>query len=238
MIFSRNNAGFGNLLILLADSWPVCRTIYKNVYDAYEMSKCIDLAYSVSDVPGEHPNSSIYINQHTFTNVHPRIRQFVRPTDYMKSLIQDNAHLLDGVAAGVHIRRGDYSSDSKHFKDYTNPTFFHCSDSGLEKFIEIINKTPGKVYLASDSTETKNKIKNIFGDKISCMETVFAHTSPRDDVVDSTKSLHDVYLEWFILSMCPKLYITGGNPDLTGFSTFSYTAAIYGERPFEIVLNN
>jgi len=48
---------------------------------------------------------------------------------------------------------------------------------------------------------------------------------------------HSIYLKFFLLSKCPKLYLTGGRGDMVGFSTYGYMAAVYGNKPFEIVFN-
>ena len=239
MIFSRHDAGFGNLLILLSDSFPICKKIYKNVYDAFELSTCVEfVGYEITDEPGEHPPAILAINQYSINNVHPRIRDFVQPTNYMKDLIVAHTHLLEGVTTGVHIRRGHYSNDSRQFKTTLNGTFLHCSDSGLDKFKNIIRQNVGKVYVASDSKELKDELKKEFGDKLSMLDTEFAITAHQDAVNTQTvKNLHDAYLEWFLLSMCSKLYSTGGNEDFTGFSTYSYTAGIYGKNLANIIFN-
>ena len=70
------------------------------------------------------------------------------------------------------------------------------------------------------------------------IETKFACTAIQTGTnTQSLKTLQDVYLEWFLISMCPKVYLTGGRTDLVGFSTYGYTAAIYGSKPFEIIFN-
>jgi len=240
-VFKDHDTGFGNLLILLSDCWDKCRTIHKNVYDRFELSNCVALrGYTVIDGDGgEHPPAHIYINPVTIQTIHPRIREFVHPTVYMESIINKHIHLLEGVTTAVHIRRGAYSGDSTQFKNPTQKLFFHCSDEGLAKFERVVEQAVGKVYLASDSNEIKSRFKQKFGDKVRMLDTEFAITAQQDDTSTQTvKNLQDAYLEWFLLSMCPNLYITGGERDLTGFSTYSYTAGIYGKKPFNLIFNN
>lgn len=156
----------------------------------------------------------------------------------MKELLSQNIHLLEGVTAGVNIRRGSYSEDTKQCKDGGGPEHYFCSDAGLEKFIEIIRAEPGRVYVASDSPSTKNKLKEIFGDKITMNETEFVHTSDEDYAGKRTvKNFQDVYLVWFLLSMCPKLYITGGKVpgDCTGMTTYGFSAGLYGGSQIMLV---
>lgn len=40
------------------------------------------------------------------------------------------------------------------------------------------------------------------------------------------------------MSECPHLFITGGNKDMVGFSTYAYMAGIYGNKPIEIIFND
>ena len=235
-VFKTHDAGFGNLLIHLSDCWDACQTIHSNVYNRFELSNCVSFdGYTITDEDGTHPNSKIIINPMTRTHIHSRISKFVRPTPHMKKLIDKHKHLLDGVQVGVHIRRGSYSNDSHQFK---NMQFYHCSDQGLENFMGLIESARGKVYVASDSKQVKTSLKERFGDKISTLDTEFAITAPQDATsTQNAENLQNAYLEWFLLSMCPVLYITGGEPDMSGFSTFSYTAAVYGKVPFFPVMN-
>ena len=45
------------------------------------------------------------------------------------------------------------------------------------------------------------------------------------------------YVEWFLLSMCPEVCITAGNQDLSDFSTFGYSAAMYGLKQIKLIFN-
>jgi hypothetical protein len=242
-VFKDHNAGFGNLLILLSDCWDTCKAIHRNVYERFELSNCVTLkGYTVVDGDeGEHPPAKIIINNWMMNTVHPRLREFVCPTVYMESVINQHVHLLDGVTAAVHIRRGSHSKDSTQFTTGTDKSFFHCSDEGLAKFERVIQQLAGKVYLASDSKELKASLKQKYGDKIRMLDTEFAITAHQDAADTQTvKNLQDAYLEWFLLSLCPMVFITGGQEpqDLTGFSTYSYTAAVYGKKPYHLIFNN
>ena len=235
LVFKSHEAGFANLLIHLADCWDRCRTLYVNVYTRHELSNCVVFnGYTITDsFDGEHPKTSILINNNTIQYIHPRMRLFVEPTDYMKRRIDECRHLVDGVCCAVHIRRGAYSHDSTQFKENIDKWSYHCSDAALEKFKSIVRVAPGPVFLATDSPS----IRTMFQGKVRMLEDVeFAHTHCQESTA-SRKGFEDVYLEWFLLSMCPKIYVTGGNTDLVGFSTFSYTAAVYGNKPFECVFN-
>lgn len=241
-VFKDHEAGFGNLLILLSDCVDTCKAIHRNVYERFELSNCVIFpGYTIVDNDqGEHPSAKIIINSWTIPNVHSHIHSLLEPTEHMKTLINQHVHLLEDVTMAVHIRRGSHSSDSKQFKDASDKSFFHCSDEGLKKFERVVQQAFGKVYLASDSNQVKAYFKQKYGDKIRTLDTEFAITAKQDVTThQTTKNLQDAYLEWFLLSMCPLIYVTGGEEpqDLTGFSTYSYTAAMYGKKPFNLIFN-
>ena len=67
------------------------------------------------------------------------------------------------------------------------------------------------------------------------------HILPWVAIVDGEKKYtdyHNIYLLFFLMSKCPRLFITGGNKDLVGFSTYAYMAAIYGNKQFNMIFNH
>jgi hypothetical protein len=158
----------------------------------------------------------------------------------MKKRIRENLHLIDGVTCGINIRRGSYSEDSKQYSDdrALAPEHMFCNDNGLEKFKKIISDSSGRVYVSSDSPSTKKELKNIFGDKITMVETEFIHTSADADhpANRTLKDYQDVYLVWFLLSMCPLIFITAGLTSEVR-STFGLTAAFYGQIPYKEIMS-
>ena len=64
--------------------------------------------------------------------------------------------------------------------------------------------------------------------------TVGAHQDFRETTMSD---YHNIYLKFFLLSMCPQLFLTGGRGDMIGFSTYAYMAAIYGKKPFQPIFN-
>lgn len=233
--------GLGNLFIQLATMPSECTVLHDNVYD-YELSNCVILnGFTRVSYDGEQPHCPIYINSDTIYTVHPKIRTIVEPTPYMHWLISKHEYLLEGVTAAMSIRRGSYCEDSRQYRGSRGdgPNQYFCSPSGLERFRMIISSIPGRVFLSSDSVSTTRQLVEEFGDKLSVLEMPYTVTSTQDqDTAPTIENLQKVYLKWFLLSKCPKLYITGGKSEgLVGFSTYAYTAAIYGSRPFEIVFN-
>jgi hypothetical protein len=245
LVYYRNkhNPGLGNLVLDLAALLGQVKYVHKSILD-YEFSNCIELhGFTIVDTEGaQHPPGGLYINQFTIQNIHPRIRDIIKPTPYLRGLIEAEKHVLEGVSCAVNIRRGSYSPDSTMYCDDRAKTSNHyfCSDSGLEKFKDVIRQAPGKVYVTSDSPSTKKDLKTLFGDKVVMHETQYAHTAPQTLWAENQtiKNLQDVYLIWFLLSMCPVIFVTGGRSDLVGFSTYGYAAAIYGSKPFQIIFND
>jgi len=143
------------------------------------------------------------------------------------------------VTAAVSIRRGSYCADSRQYKDARGDKQNHyfCSDAGLEKFKIIIRLSKGRVFVSSDSQSTIHQLQEEFGEKLSVFEMSYAITCTHDQTCSNIEDLQNVYLKWFLLSKCPVLYLTAGNKDLTGFSTYAYIAAIYGRKPFQFVFN-
>lgn len=236
-----NECGLGNLLIHLTSMQHDCKCIHDNVYD-YELGNCMVLnGFTRVSYNGEQPDCPIYINPMTVQFVHSKIRTIVEPTSYMHQLIAKHSHLLEGVTAAMSIRRGSYCEDSRQYKGPRgdSPNQFFCSSVGLEKFKAIIRATPGRIFVSSDSMSTTRQLVEEFGDKLSVLEMPYTVTSTQDqDEAPTIENLHKVYLKWFLLSKCPKLYLTGGKRDgLVGFSTYAYIAAIYGAKPFELVFN-
>jgi hypothetical protein len=109
-----------------------------------------------------------------------------------------------------------------------------CTDECLDKFFDIMNKTNGNVFITSDCHEVKKLFKEKWNDRVRILDEPSVHTS------SSVKDSDPKYpiLEFFILSKCPFIYVTGGDPT-TGMSisTYGYMAAIYGKKPYYLVTN-
>jgi len=231
--------GLGNLLMnLCAAKLHDTKYLHKDVL-AYEFGNCFNIhEFTIVDFDGEQPYCPGNINQEFHERVWPLCRKLVSPTQRLLDLVEQHKHVLEGVVMGVNIRRGAYSADSTQFPGETDRKFFHCSDSGLAKFLKEIEEAPGRVYVSSDSPSTKQMIKDKFGSKVSMVDTEYVHTAEQTDLsAQNTKNLQDVYLVWILLSMCPIILVTGGTTELVGFSTFGYMAAHYGSKPCKFIFN-
>lgn len=217
--------GLGNILIYLSqidDKIPVS----KNIYDGYRGKYLKFKNLNIQDDDGslESLNPVIYINPYTVNYVHPLCRNKIEPSDLTKNLLENKyKHMLDDVDVGLAIRFGNMNEhESLKFAD----------DKSIEQFENIIRNCRRNVFVACDKLDYKLKLKEIFGDKVKCILSEFVSTWSVNEVDSSTP-----YIEFFLLSMCPKLYITGGPRDFSAFSTFGYMAAIYGNKDFEVIWN-
>jgi hypothetical protein len=231
--------GLGNFFIHLTSMDEKCTKLHESVYE-HEVSNCITInGFTRVSYEGIQPEAPIYINPYTYNNIHNKIRNIIKPTTFMEELISKHEHILDDVSCGISIRRGTYAVDSVQYSDGTEQDVSHyfCSDEGLKNFEKIIEKSPGKVFVSSDSTITINTLVSKFGEKIKTLNTKTFTIAMKQDQKPSMKDYQNSFLKFFILSKCPKLYLTGGRGDMVGFSTYAYMASIYGSKPIEIVFN-
>lgn len=220
-MFRPSHYGLGNLLIWLSqldDVTPVCfKTTNISKYIQFKNLNIVE-----DDITKENIDLPICINPYTIKHVHPNICEKMEPTDIMKQLIDKNQHLVQGVDFAIHVRRGV----DGYFDRFAD-------DSALNQFDDLISKS-SSVFLASDCEEFKRKMKDKHGEKVKYYNhhTGFVHTTDLHNFDDYAS-----ILDFFLLSMCPMVYITGGPVNMTGFSTFGYMASIYGKKPFNVIWN-
>jgi hypothetical protein len=195
------------------------------------------------DLTEEKFDHRVIINPIYFHHVHSNLSRIIKPNEELEELINKYDHGLD---YGIHIRRGACSKDSEnvgcHGKDENGEIkkAYFAKDSAIEKFIEIVENTNSKIFLASDSQDIKEMFKSRFPDKIVTLEhdIVLTYTCDTLKNYDVTKEQrYACYLDWFLLAKCKQLYITAGNQDLTDLSTFGYSAGAYGRSNIHFVFN-
>lgn len=224
-MYKTKGDGLGNILIKLAEvrDGYVSKDIYDGHRDKFLKFKHVTIVY---DDSMEQIKPSIYINP-------PRNIKFVdmvEPTEYTKLLIEKYRHLVNDVSYAINIRRGSLSS-SEYVVRYSNNTVF-CDDDSLQEFINIVETSKGNVFIASDCLETKRKFTRMFPGRITCLEE-----EPDYIIGEGGKEPWVSFVEFFLLSMCPYIVLTGGNKDMYSFSTFGYCAALYGNVPYKAIFN-
>ena len=236
--------GWGNVALCLSDlvfRSPKPRA-YKTLLDderGVEFS-----GFEITDDPSEEKfEHRIIINPTYFHHIHSNLPKIIKPNPELEELINKYDH---GLEYGIHIRRGACSSDSEnigcHGTDENGEIkkAFFAKDTALEKFIEVVEKTDTKFFLASDSKEVKDLFKAKFPDKIVTLEHDIVLTYKCDTLKNyevTKEQRYACYLDWFLLSKCKHLYITAGNQDLTDLSTFGYSAGAYGRSNIHFVFN-
>jgi hypothetical protein len=236
--------GWGNVALCLSDL--VYRTSEPRVYKTLlDVERGVEFhGFEITDDPDEEKfGPRVIINPVYFHNVHSNLSQIIKPNQELQELIQKYDH---GLEYGIHIRRGACSNDSENIgchgldENGNIKKAYFAKDSALEKFIEIVEKTDAKFFLASDSQEIKKMFKERFPDKIVTLEHDIVLTYKCDTLknYDVTREQRlACYIDWFLLSKCKHLYITAGNRDFTDLSTFGYSAGAYGRSNIHFVFN-
>jgi hypothetical protein len=236
--------GWGNVALCLSDL--VHRSTNPRAYKSLlDVDRGVEFhGFEITEDPNEEKfEPRIAINPTYFQHVHSNLSKIIKPTKELQSIIDNQSH---GLARGMHIRRGACSRDSEvvgcHGTDENGniKKAYFAKDSALEKFINIVQETDGKIFLASDSREIKDMFKKRFPDKIVTLEHDIVLTYKCDTLknYDVTREQRlACYIDWFLLSKCKDLYITAGNQDLTDLSTFGYSAGAYGRSNIHFVFN-
>jgi len=236
--------GWGNVALCLSDL--VCRSPTPRAHKSLlDVDRGVEFSgFEITDdLTEEKFDHRVIINPTYFHHVHSNLSRIIKPNKELEELINKCDHGLD---YGIHIRRGACSKDSEnmgcHGKDENGEIkkAYFAKDSAIEKFIEIVENTNSKIFLASDSQDIKDMFKNRFPDKIVTLEhdIVLTYTCDTLKNYDVTKEQrYACYLDWFLLAKCKQLYITAGNQDLTDLSTFGYSAGAYGRSNIHFVFN-
>jgi hypothetical protein len=238
------SVGWGNVALCISDlvyRSPTPR-VYKSLCD---FDRGVDFSgFEITDDPDDTPfEPRIAINPTYYHQVHSNLKDVIKPNVELQKLIEVHGH---GLIHGIHIRRGACSDDSAsmgcHGVDENGeikPAYF-AKDSALNKFIEVVENTDAKFFLASDSQGVKEMFKKRFPDKIVTLDNKLTLTydcKVLKNVGITKEERYGAYLDWFLLSKCKELYITAGNQDLTDLSTFGYSAGAYGRSNIHFVFN-
>ena len=204
--------GLGNLFIWLSQltNEPVSDRLLANHRGKYLKFKNVNIVPDDPNVPdSERP--PILLNPWFTQNVHPKCRDKVEPTPLLNQLLDQHRHLVEGVTCGIAIR-----TNWMHAEHVPR-----ISQSALDQFENIISQV-GPVFLACDDLDLKRKLAAKYP-QVRYIDQPFVLTDNANQDDRPTP-----YLEFFLLSQCPFLFLTGGNKDFSSFSTFGYMAAVYG----------
>lgn len=220
--------GLGNLLAFVTKSNVISDTIYKGGRDKYIKLENVTIQKDDGTLPDHIP--PLFIGDPD----HHRIRIILKPTECMRKMLDDYSHLVENVEFAFQIRRGGLIKNQELFKDTSPENVDFCTDATLEKFYDIMNKTLGNVYVTSDCIEIKHAFKKAWPDRVRILDEQPIHTTSVNESNDQWVSI----LEFFLLSKCPFVFGTGGNPK-TGMSisTYGYMAALYGGHQYTFIFN-
>lgn len=223
MFRPKDGHGFGNILMQLCHVNIVSEKIYESIRKDYiKVNMCV-LDDKTSDIEIiDCPPLNI------IPHLHKNIKYLIEPTLKLKKLINEYYNLVNGVGFAFQIRRCGFAKD---FNEHS-PNFNYCTDQTLEKFFYILENTTCDVYVTSDCLETKRLFKSRFPDRVRILDEKTTHTA--NEINEYTWV---PFLEFFLLGMCPYVYITGGNPDMSSFSTFGYMACMYNHTKFIPIFN-
>lgn len=225
MFRPKDGHGLGNILMQLCH---VTDTVSDKFYTDGNRGKFIKTTLKIvrddteSDTLQDPP---LNINPKT----HARIREIISPTEHAKSYIHNYRHLIEGVEFAFQIRRGALSSD----KEVAKRSSVHCDDTALLKFFHIIDQTNGNVYISSDCLETKRKFLHKYGERVRFIDETAEYITN-----DLKNEPWVTFTDFFLLGMCPRVFITGGARDMFTFSTFGYMACMYGNNECIPIFND
>jgi len=225
--------GLANLFIMLTDFFYNCPegVVHESIKD-YDMGRWLTFNFPITDrtdLPVY--TGRIFFNPGVMEHVHPLIRKLVQPSPELEELLKRHSHLVEGVKLGVHVRRGASAPDSRKVVSRDEDTF--ASQAAVEQMVRMAENVQGPVFLASDSPMTKQ----YFPETCRTLDTRIAVV--HGDVECNPDDRVGIFLDFFLLSKCPQVLVTGGNfPELPGISTFGYMAAVYGGARYLIIKNN
>lgn len=218
--------GIGNLFMQLTQ----VDTVSEKFLTDGKRSRYIRLK-NIRVVSDDFPLDSVVPKLHVGLPCHHRIRDIMEPNEHMNSILDKYKHLVDEVTCGIQIRRCGLS---KTLNELTPDASF-CTDETLETFHHIIETSKGPVFVTSDCHAIKHEFKDRWPHKVRILDEVPTHTSSVNENSDPWVA----FTEFFLLSMCPAVFVTGGETEhYCHMSTFGYMAAVYGDKPYKFIFNS
>ena len=240
-------AAIGNLSIQMATHYIFAREpgfhpdVYK--YGRDKFIKCKHVTEE-GEIKGRH---RIHCMLHLqIPDIGDIMRDLIQPTELLQAEIDKNFEKVKDCVAGFHIRRGTRCEDSSNFAYHP-----FASQEAVEAMIAEANRLDAPVLVMSDSMSTKqyfmSKVPKAISLELPIGFTACEH-SQKVEVADEDHQLKmNSFVEWFVLSMMPKVYMTNGGVfgvnmpvyNQEGItSTFGYSAALYGGKIPHYVFND
>ena len=187
--------GLANVLIHLCDFFVNNPGgVVHDSFGDYELGRWLKFKFPMtSQVCTRTYTPRIAINHYTIQQVHPIVRKLIEPSAELNQLLDAHSSLVQGVDSGIHIRRGSCAPDSR--KTVENDGDVYANERALEKFQQVAT---GDVFLASDSPETKKLFP-----RARTLDTTIAVVHGHCPDLP-TKDRRNVFVDFFLLSRCPK----------------------------------
>ena len=205
VMYPQKGHGLANTLIYLTDFYSKVfitqGVVHESIAD-YELGRWLDFKFPTTSMATikKTYEPKIFINPQTIKDVHATIKNLIAPSSELKKVLDEHMHLIKGVSAGLHVRRGASAKDSRVIVEVDSDTFANHAAVGRFK---AIAESFGPVFLASDSPETK---REFYGARTLDTTIAVVHgmcpAAPTDD-------RRNVFLDFFLLSMCPRVFVTG-----------------------------
>ncbi|MBL7728659.1 MAG: hypothetical protein JNM68_13270, partial [Dinghuibacter sp.] len=180
-------------------------------FDNQGTSNVAAMGLTVEQIKKISDKKKVYISTgHAFFPSPYRYEYFV-PTEAIARMVNGFLEGKDKPTAGLHIRRTDHAAA--------------IAESGDELFEAVVRKElernpAATFFLATDSPESEQNLKNRFGHAV--------YTHPKTWGRDSEQGIIDAAVDLYLLSRCEKIYASFQ-------SSFSETAAVIGNIPIHVV---
>lgn len=225
MFRPKDGHGFGNIIMQLCLVDKVSSHIYDGKRGDYIKVKSPMIVVEDDGTLQACESPPLFIRP----EIHKKISHIIEPTEKANAFIEKYKHLIDGVEFAFQIRMGSKSSNP----EVTSKSSVHCDETGLNKFFEIMDKTRGNVFISSDCLETKKLFSSKYGTRVRYIDEDAVYV-----INGNTSDPWITFTDFFLLGMCPFIFMTGGARDMFTFSTFGYMAAMYGQKEFQPIFND
>lgn len=245
------DCAFGNLVLSMLSHYITSDNAkyHEDVY-LYGRDKFIQKIPTVNvDVPpgnGELNSEEMKILHLKYLNTKEVLNIMIRPTELLKEQVNKYYELVKDCVAGFHCRRGLSCEDSARFG-----YFPFASIKAVDAMIHEALRMDAPVYFTSDSVSTKEYFKSRVPKAIILDLEIGFTADEHSQFVKVENESHDAkmnsYIEWFLLSKMPRVYMTNGGINERNVlefveegltSTFGYSAALYGGKIPYYVFND